>query len=95
MIGPTLQWHSVTSKSLYDVPRLSHQYADIPLRITIPFSAANQNQKLVQKHDPILERRLFDAGLSPETIALYERVLEVADPQLNYSSEHFDSYSQQ
>jgi hypothetical protein len=46
------------------------------------------NQKLVVKHNPVLEKRLFDAGLSPETIALYERILEVADghPNMNVSS---------
>ncbi len=75
----SLQWHSVTSKSLYDVPRLSHQYSDIPLRITIPDGTPTHNQKLLYKHDIALEQRLLDAGLSPETIALYERILEVAD----------------
>jgi len=34
---------------------------------------------LLYKHDTALEKRLLDAGLSPETIALYERILEVAD----------------
>lgn len=74
-----LQWHSVTSKSLYDVPRLCNRYADIPLRITIPVVTPTHNQKLVVRHDVALEKRLFAAGLSPETIALYERILEVAD----------------
>ena len=79
IVEPDLQWHSVTSKSLYDVPRLSNRYADIPLRITIPVVTPTHNQKLVVKHDVALEKRLFAAGLSPETIALYERILEVAD----------------
>ena len=78
-LDSNLQWHSVTSKSLYDVPRLSHQYSDIPLRITIPEGTPTHNQKLLHKHDIALEKRLLDAGLSPETIALYERILEVAD----------------
>jgi arginyl-tRNA--protein-N-Asp/Glu arginylyltransferase len=78
-LDSNIQWHSVTSKSLYDVPRLSHQYSDIPLRITIPDGTPTHNQKLVYKHDIALEKRLLDAGLSPETIALYERILEVAD----------------
>ena len=81
LVDPHLQWHSVTSKSLYDVPRLSSRYADIPLRITLPVTTPTHNQKLVTKHDPVLEKRLTDAGLSPETIALYERILEVADAQ--------------
>ena len=78
-VDPNLQWHSVTSKSLYDVPRLSNQYSTIPLRITIPEGTPTHNQKLLHKHDMALEKRLLDAGLSPETIALYERILEVAD----------------
>ena len=45
----------------------------------IAFFREPHNQKLVQKHDIALEQRLLDAGLSPETIALYERILEVAD----------------
>jgi len=78
-VDSNLQWHSVTSKSLYDVPRLSNRYSDIPLRITIPDGTPTHNQKLLYKHDIALEKRLLDAGLSPETIALYERILEVAD----------------
>jgi len=78
-VDPTLTWHSVTSKSLYDVPRLSNQYSDIPLRIIIPDGTPTHNQKLLQKHDINLEKRLLNAGLSPETIALYERILEVAN----------------
>lgn len=78
-LDSTLQWHSVTSKSLYDVPRLSNQYSDIPLRITLPDGTPTHNQKLLHKHDFVLEKRLLDAGLSPETIALYERILEVAN----------------
>jgi hypothetical protein len=78
-VDSNLQWHSITSKSLYEVPRLSHQYSDIPLRITLPVRTPTHNQKLVVKHNIALEKRLLDAGLSPETIALYERILEVAD----------------
>ena len=86
-VDPNLQWHSVTSRSLYDVPRLSNQYSDIPLRITLPDATPTHNQKLLQKHDMDLEKRLLDAGLSPETIALYERILEVADiRQINIDS---------
>jgi arginyl-tRNA--protein-N-Asp/Glu arginylyltransferase len=98
IIEPDLQWHSVTSKSLYDVPRLSNRYADIPLRITIPVVTPTHNQKLVVKHDAALEKRLFAAGLSPETIALYERILEVADnlPRSTASPpEIIDPYSHQ
>ena len=51
----------------------------MPLRITLPVGTPTHNQKLLVKHDHALERRLADAGLSPETIALYERILEVAD----------------
>ncbi|CAF3763366.1 unnamed protein product [Rotaria sordida] len=79
IIDPSLQWHSVTSKSLYEVPRLSNQYSGIPLRITLPDSSPTHNQKLVHNHDIELENRLLNAGLSPETIALYERILEVGD----------------
>jgi len=78
-LDPNLKWHSVTSKSLYDVPRLSNKYSDIPLRIIIPDGTPTHNQKLLYKHDIALEKRLLEAGLSPETIALYERILEVAD----------------
>lgn len=78
-VDPTLPWHSITSKSLYDVPRLSSQYSDIPLRIIIPDGTPTHNQKLLHKHDTNLEKRLLNAGLSPETIALYERILEVAN----------------
>ncbi|CAF0788914.1 unnamed protein product [Rotaria sp. Silwood1] len=79
IIDPNLQWHSVTSKSLFDVPRLSNQYSDIPLRITLPDSSPNHNQRLLYNHNTALESRLLNAGLSPETIALYERILEVGD----------------
>lgn len=78
-IDPQLQWHSVTSKSLFEVPRLSTKYSDIPLRITLPDRSPTHNQKLLKKHDIALENRLLNAGLSPETIALYERILEVSD----------------
>lgn len=76
---PNLQWHSVTSKCLLEVPRISNTYANIPLRITLPQRSPTHNQKLLHKHDAALESRLLNAGLSPETIALYERILEVAD----------------
>ncbi|CAF2739643.1 unnamed protein product [Rotaria sp. Silwood2] len=79
IIDSNLQWHSVTSKSLYDVPRLSNQYFSIPLRITLPDSSPTHNQKLLHSHNVALENRLLSAGLSPETIALYERILEVGD----------------
>ncbi|CAF4288494.1 unnamed protein product [Rotaria socialis] len=78
-IDPNLQWHSVTSKSLFEVPRLSNTYSDIPLHITLPDRSPTHNQKLLHKHDVALENRLLNAGLSPETIALYERILEVSD----------------
>jgi arginyl-tRNA--protein-N-Asp/Glu arginylyltransferase len=90
-----LQWHSVTSKSLYDVPRLSNQYSDIPLRITIPEGTPTHNQKLLHKHNIALEQRLLDAGLSPETIALYERILEVADVHQLSPPEIIDQYQHQ
>jgi len=78
-VDPNLQWHSITSKSLYEVPRLSNKYSNTPLRIVLPEGTPTHNQKLLHKHDIALERRLLNAGLSPETIALYERILEVAD----------------
>ena len=78
IIDPSLQWRSIKSKSLRDIPHLSHKYADIPLQITLPDGSPTHNQKLLNKHDISLEKRLLKAGLSPETVALYERLLEVA-----------------
>ena len=75
----SLQWHSIESKSLRDVFHLSHKYSDMPLQITLPDGSPTHNQKLLNKHDLALEKRLSKAGLSPETVALYERILEAAD----------------
>lgn len=96
-VDPSLQWHSITSKSLYDVPRLSNQYANTPLRITVPEGTPTHHQKSLHKHDVYLERRLLDAGLSPETIALYERILEVAEvrQQEHMPSDIIDQYQTQ
>jgi hypothetical protein len=74
-----IPWFNITSNSIYDIPRLSSKYSRIPLRITLPVTTPTHNQKFVTKHNFGLEKRLLNAGLSPETIALYERILEVAD----------------
>ncbi len=76
IINPNIQWLNITSNSIYDIPHLSSKYSNIPLRITLPIA---YNQGFVIKHNPILEQRLLNAGLSPETIALYERILDVAE----------------
>ena len=87
-----IKWHTVTSNSIYDIPRLSSKYSSIPLRITLPVAPIN-NQKLVIKHNPILEKRLLNAGLSPETVALYESILDVAENrQRNFFSPNQYSY---
>ena len=76
---PNAKWFSITSKSIHDVPHLSSKYFHIPLRITLPMVTPTHNQKLLIKHDATLETRLLNAGLSPETVALYERILDAAD----------------
>ena len=81
-----MQWYHVTSKSIYDVPRLSNQYNHVPLHINIPVRTPTHNQKLLIKHDVALEKRLLNAGVSPETVALYERLLSVADPESKLTS---------
>ena len=80
------------------MPHLSSKYARIPLRITLPVVAPTYNQKLVFKRNTNLEKRLLDAGLSPETVALYERILDVAENrQVNIfsSPQLIDPYSYQ
>jgi hypothetical protein len=74
-----MKWLNITSNSIYDIPRLSSKYFRIPLRITLPVVSPTHNQNLVIRHNPALEKRLLNAGLSSETIALYERILDVAE----------------
>jgi hypothetical protein len=78
-VNATIRWHNVASNSVYDVGRLAMKFPRIPLHITLPVVTPTHNQKLVIKHDFALEKRLLNAGLSPETVALYERVLDVAE----------------
>jgi hypothetical protein len=81
-IDPHTKWYSATLGSIYDVPRQSAQYAPVPFAST----ASHRNTSI--QHDVALEKRLLNAGLSPETVALYERILHVADrhPQTGLSS---------
>lgn len=99
-INPTLNWFNVASKSITDIPKLSTKYSCIPLRITLPIATPTHNQKLIINHDSALENRLLKAGLSPETVALYERILDIAEnPEISrlspsefvneYSNKHF------
>ncbi|UJR22551.1 hypothetical protein I4U23_025600 [Adineta vaga] len=76
--GPSMNWINITSNSIYDIPKLARAYASIPLRIDLPVVSPHSNQKALVHHDTGLERRLLNAGLSPETVALYERILDVA-----------------
>jgi len=78
-VNSNIPWFNITSNSIYDIPHLSSKYSRIPLRITLPVTIPTHNQKFINKHNPGLEQRLLNAGLSPETIALYERILEVAE----------------
>ncbi|CAF5219952.1 unnamed protein product, partial [Rotaria magnacalcarata] len=89
-LKPNTKWPNVISNSVNDIPRLSPKYSGIPLHINLPFSNPRYNQNLVTKHDVALENRLLNAGLSPETVALYERILNFAeDPQLSKLSSSF------
>lgn len=74
-----MQWHNIQSNSIYNIPQLSTKYSNTPLRITLPIVNSTHNRKHLVKHNPTLEQRLLNAGLSPETIALYERILDVAE----------------
>lgn len=88
-----MTWLNVTSNSINDIPRLSSKYWRIPLRITLPVVTARQNQKSVINHDADLEKRLLNAGLSPETVALYERILDIAENrQIKLSPQLIDRY---
>ncbi|CAF3301074.1 unnamed protein product [Rotaria socialis] len=83
-IKPNTKWSNLTLNLVNDIPRQSSKYSRIPLHINLPFSNPRYNQNLVTKHDVALENRLLNAGLSPETVALYERILNFAeDPQLS------------
>jgi arginyl-tRNA--protein-N-Asp/Glu arginylyltransferase len=73
-----VKWFNVTSNSIYDIPRLSSKYSSIPLRINLPALSPMHNQKFIIKNNTALENRLLNAGLSPETVALYQRILDVA-----------------
>ena len=77
-VSPDLKWYNIMSNSIHDIPRLSTAYSAIPLRIILPVASPTYNQKLLNKHDLALENRLLGAGLSPETVALYERILNIA-----------------
>ncbi|CAF5114932.1 unnamed protein product [Rotaria sp. Silwood1] len=74
-----MKWYNVTSNSIKEIPNLSKKYSGIPLRVTLPTGTPTHNQKLITKHDRALENRLLNAGLSPETVALYERILNIAE----------------
>ncbi|CAF4004227.1 unnamed protein product [Adineta steineri] len=78
-LKPNTHWYNIASNHITDIPRLAQAYASIPLRITLPVVTPTHNQKLLVKHNIGLEQRLLNAGLSPETIALYERILDVAE----------------
>ena len=77
-LNPNVKWHNITSTDVKDIPKLARRYASIPLRIDLPVVSPHFNQKALAHHDTALERRLLSAGLSPETVALYERILDVA-----------------
>lgn len=70
---------NITSQSIHDIPHLSSKYWRTPLRITVPFIAATHNQQLLMRRETALETRLLNAGVSPETVALYGRILNLAD----------------
>lgn len=78
-IDPSTKWYNITSNSIYDIPRLSSNYANVPLHITVPVLTPVHHRRSLIQHDDGLEKRLLNAGLSPETVALYERILRVAD----------------
>ncbi|CAF3577492.1 unnamed protein product [Rotaria sordida] len=78
-VNSNAKWYNVTSNSLNELPHLSTKYSRIPIRLTLPVVTPTHNQKLVTKHDRALENRLLNAGLSPETVALYERILNIAE----------------
>lgn len=81
-----MPWLNITSNSIHDIPRLSSTYWRMPLRITLPAVSATHNQQFLNKHDTALEKRLLNAGLSPETVALYERILDIAgNNRMDYS----------
>jgi hypothetical protein len=93
-----MQWLNITSNSIYDLPRIASQYSHIPLRVTLSVVAETHNQNLVIKHNTDLEKRLLNAGLSPETVALYERIIDVAENRqrnIFSSPEIIDQYSYQ
>ncbi|CAF1046761.1 unnamed protein product [Adineta ricciae] len=77
-LNPNVKWHNITSNDVKDIPKLARRFASIPLRIDLPVVSPHFNQKALAHHDTALERRLLSAGLSPETVALYERILDVA-----------------
>ena len=77
------QWFNVTSNSIYDIPRLSNKYSNVPLRIDLPVTMTTtfDYPSATIRDDYALKRRLLTAGLSLETVTLYERILRVADQQ--------------
>ncbi|CAF0793487.1 unnamed protein product [Didymodactylos carnosus] len=77
-IDPSLQWYTFDS-SVQDLASLSSKYSQNPIRITLRTHPKEKQSSLVSTHNVEIEQRLLQAGLSPETIALYERILEVAD----------------
>ena len=82
-LNPYQKWFDVNSKSIYEILRLSRKFPNIPLSITLPVVSQTNNQELTIKHNNALEDRLLNAGLSPETVVLYERILRIAGkPQL-------------
>ncbi len=77
-LSPNMKWYNITSNDVNDIPHLAKRYSGIPLRITLPVGTPTHNQKLLMRHNTALETRLLNAGLSPETVALYERILDIA-----------------
>jgi len=77
-LSPSRNWYNITSNDVNDIPHLAKRFSGIPLRITIPVVTPTHNQKLLVTHNTALEKRLLNAGLSPETVALYERILDIA-----------------
>ncbi|CAF0845128.1 unnamed protein product [Didymodactylos carnosus] len=77
-IDPSLQWYTFDS-CVQDLPHLSSKYAQNPIRVTLTTRSKENKSFLASTQNSELEQRLLQAGLSPETVALYERILEVAD----------------
>ena len=86
---PNPKWYSINSNSIYDIPRLSSTYAHVPLHITMPVLTPAHHRR-----SSSLETRLLNAGLSPETVALYERILRVADHSAHAELSSLNTFTQ-